>query len=85
MNLEVVLARRMRDQPSSSARLLTLESDCVSMGTFGAMGTSNLAIPFDGKFAHVLKVLAVPSKSPVASLASPVVSIFEVRIGYTMP
>jgi len=84
-NLQVTLSRRMGDQPRASAKILTLESDCVLVSNVSSMRVPNLVIPYDGKYAHVLKFAVVPSQTPVASLPNPIVSVFEVRIGYTMP
>jgi hypothetical protein len=85
-NLQLTLSKRMRDQPRPSARLLTLESDCAPLGIFTTMGAANLAIPFDDKFAHVLKVSAVPAKTPVGvvGVTPGSLSFQEVRVGYTL-
>lgn len=82
-NLHVALARSMPDLPGS-ALLITLESDCVQSPALTTMAATGLAIPFDSKYAHSLKLSVVPAQAPGISAPSPQVSVYAIRIGYTM-
>jgi hypothetical protein len=83
-NLQVLFARSMPDLPQGSALLMTLESACVQSPALTTMAASGLAIPFDSKYAHTLKLSVVPSQVPGMSAPSPQVSVYAIRIGYTM-
>lgn len=83
-NLHVLLARTMPDLPQGSAQLMALESDCVQSSALTTMAATGLAIPFDSKYAHILKLSVVPAKAPGMSAPSPQVSVYAIRIGYTM-
>jgi hypothetical protein len=48
------------------------------------MAATGLAIPFDSKYAHFLKLSVVQAKAPGMSAPSPQVSVYAIRIGYTM-
>jgi hypothetical protein len=82
-NLHVSFARSMPDLPGS-ALLMTLESDCVQSPALTTMAATGLAIPFDSKYAHTLKLSVVPAQAPGMSAPSPQVSVYAIRIGYTM-
>lgn len=82
-NLHVALARSMPDL-AGSALLITLESDCVQSPALTTMAATGLAIPFDSKYAHTLKLSVVPAKTQGMSAPSPQVSVYAIRIGYTM-
>lgn len=83
-NLQVLFARSMPDLPQGSALLMTLESGCVQSPALTTMAATGLAIPFDSKYAHTLKLSVVPAQVPGMSAPSPQVSVYAIRIGYTM-
>lgn len=83
-NLQVLLARTMPDLPQGSAQLMALESDCMQSAALTTMAATGLAIPFDSKYAHFLKLSVVQAKAPGMSAPSPQVSVYAIRIGYTM-
>lgn len=64
---------------------LELESDCLAMGTYAKIGANNLAIPFDGRFAHAVTLDLIPARVPQASPAGGgVIQVDLITIGYTM-
>jgi hypothetical protein len=83
-NLQVLFARTMPDLPQGSALLMTLESSCVQSPALTTMAATGLAIPFDSKYAHTFKLAVVPAQVPGLSAPSPQVSVYAIRVGYTM-